>query len=229
MTQDPQQMRREPPVSGRPAAEPRSRGKGKGGAVKTRAKGRPAIRRRAARSVLPVIAGLLLFSGALRLSDGVSRALAADSDPPQEAPAETAIGACEGTPELLAAFDAREERVSRRETQVEDRMQALRVAEGEIEEKLQALQAAEERLSATLALSETAAEDDLTRLTAVYENMKTEDAAALFEQMAPEFSAGFIARMQPEIAAAVMSRLEAGTAYSISAILAGRNAAAPTE
>jgi len=108
-------------------------------------------------------------------------------------------------------------------------MQALRVAESEITEQLAALTEAEENLSALIALSDTAAETDLTRLTTVYENMKPEDAATLFDQMDPSFAAGFIGRMQPAAAAQIMANIEAETAHLISVILAGRNASAPTE
>jgi flagellar motility protein MotE (MotC chaperone) len=57
--------------------------------------------------------------------------------------------------------------------------------------------------------------------------MKPKDAAALFETMEPEFAAGFIARMLPDSAAKVMSGLDPKVAYTISVILAGRNASAP--
>ena len=106
---------------------------------------------------------------------------------------------------------------------------ALRVAEQEVTEKLAALTGAEAALRATLALAETAAESDLSRLATVYENMKPKDAAALFTEMTPEFAAGFLGLMQPEAAAAIMTELEAPVAYSISVMLAGRNALVPTQ
>ena len=45
--------------------------------------------------------------------------------------------------------------------------------------------------------------------------------------MEPDFAAGFLGRMRPDAAAAVMAGLTPETAYSISVILAGRNATAP--
>ncbi|NHX27768.1 hypothetical protein HA397_27890, partial [Escherichia coli] len=86
--------------------------------------------------------------------------------------------------------------------------------------------AAEDSLRATLTLAETAAESDLARLTAVYENMKPKDAAGLFEQMSPDFAAGFMGMMRPDAAAQIMAALDPATAYSISVVLAGRNARA---
>lgn len=185
---------------------------------------------RPGRGVLAVVIGLLVASGVLRLGDEAGRAYATVTDP--AAPAAPVPAQCDAPPEtaaLLEAFRLREQRLALRETQVADRMQALQVAENEIAEKLAALEAAESSLAATLALAETAAVSDIDRLTAVYQSMKPADAAALFEEMPPEFSAGFIARMQPEAAAAVMGGLQSATAYSISVVLAGRNARVPTE
>ncbi|WP_306456516.1 MotE family protein [Flavimaricola marinus] len=143
---------------------------------------------------------------------------------------EPAVCGPEDTPAaLIEALQEREARVVAREARIADRMQAMAVAEAEIEEKIAELTEAEDSLAALLALANSAAEDDLNRLTAVYENMKPQDAAALFEAMEPAFSAGFMGRMRPESAAAIMTNLESQTAYLISVVLAGRNANAPTE
>ncbi len=128
---------------------------------------------------------------------------------------------------LLDALRDREAAIKVREHNIEMRRKALDVAQVEIERRLDALVAAETRLGATLTLANTASEDDIVRLTTVYENMKPKDAAALFETMEPEFAAGFIARMLPDSAAKVMSGLDPKVAYTISVILAGRNASAP--
>ncbi|TKA97657.1 hypothetical protein FAZ78_04745, partial [Cereibacter changlensis] len=106
---------------------------------------------------------------------------------------------------------------------------ALTLAGQAIDAKLAELAAAEAALSETLARADGASEGDLTRLTSVYETMKPKDAAALFEAMAPEFAAGFIGRMRPDAAAAVLSGMSAEAAYSISVLLAGRNALVPKE
>jgi flagellar motility protein MotE (MotC chaperone) len=106
-------------------------------------------------------------------------------------------------------------------------MAALDLAEAAITARLADLATAEADLKATLSLADGAAENDLARLTAVYESMKPADAAALFTAMAPEFAAGFLGRMRPETAAAVLSGMAPETAYSISALIAGRNALVP--
>jgi len=188
---------------------------------------------RPGRGTLVLIAGLLVGSAILRLGIDAGQVLARASEPdadhaqvqPRAAP-----GTCPPPPdiaEMLAAFQTRESRLKERESQLRSRMQALSVVDQEITAKMTALTQAEEALRATLALADSAAENDLTRLTTVYENMKPKDAAALFEEMDPSFSAGFLGRMRPEAAAAIMTGLDPQTAYTISAILAGRNAEVP--
>ncbi len=206
---------------------------------KTQEKKAPSARRKKPggrapmRGVLWLIALLLAISGLIRLN-GSGLALAreisaavAGTDPASEAEPQ----ACESEADIAAVLERLREReflLEEREGALADRMQALAVAEREVKENLAALTAAEESLRATMALAEVAAEDDLGRLTAVYENMKAKEAAALFETMDPQFAAGFLGRMRPEAAAAIMAGLKPETAYTISVVLAGRNASVPT-
>ncbi len=130
---------------------------------------------------------------------------------------------------MLTAFKKREANLAEREAELEDRMRSLEIADEAIDKKLQDLQQAEQKLLATLALADGAAEQDVTKLTTVYEQMKPKDAAALFEEMDPTFAAGFLARMKPEAAAGVMAGLSPEAAYTISVVLAGRNGEVPKE
>lgn len=180
---------------------------------------------------LSVIVGLLLASGLLRMAGAAGPVMAVPAVNVEEGPV-SGVGQCdpaESPQALLDAIRAREGRNTLREGQIADRMEALAVAEAEINAKIIALEAAEASLSELLSIATTAAEDDLNRLTQVYENMKPTDAAALFETMEPGFSAGFMGRMRPEAAAAIMTNLTPETAYLISVLLAGRNANAPTQ
>lgn len=185
------------------------------------------------KGVLLILAVLLAGSGLLRLGDSAGQAIASGSQETEQSPQLSEGSAqcltAEETDALLSAFQSRENLVAEREARVEDRLQALRVAEAQIEERLGELRAAEEALALTLSLAATAAETDLDQLTQVYQNMKPRDAAALFEEMSPEFAAGFLGRMRPDAAAAIMAGLEPGTAYSISVVLAGRNANVPSD
>lgn len=130
---------------------------------------------------------------------------------------------------VLKALNEREKKLVSREKQIEDRMQALKIADAAIDAKLADLDAAEKSLSATLALADGASENDLTRLTTVYEKMKAKESAALFETMDPAFAAGFLARMRADAAAGILAKLSPEAAYRISVILAGRHAAVPKE
>ncbi len=130
---------------------------------------------------------------------------------------------------LLAALASRQEQISTREAYIDGREQILKVSEARIAEQLVALRGAEERLAATLAQADDAAENDVAQLTEVYERMKPADAAGIFETMDIQFAAGFFARMRPDAAANIMAELPSDLAYSISVVMAGRNANAPRE
>jgi flagellar motility protein MotE (MotC chaperone) len=203
----------------------------------------------AGRGSILVIAAFLLSSATLRVVTSASGVFAKDSQLPTTPmatahPAPTVEKAAEAGHDqrpsasamienkdeissLIKALQERELRVSEREKQLEVRLRALSVADAEIEKRLVSLTETEEALRATLSLADEASEKDLVRLTTVYESMKPKDAALLFEQMEPNFSAGFLGRMRPDIAAEVMAGLSPQVAYSISVILAGRNASAP--
>lgn len=181
-------------------------------------------RGRAGRGALVILALVLASSGALRLGSGIGAALA--NAPDQAAP--DAPLNCPAPPLALAeALSTREAQVKTHEAAVVDRMAALALADQAITKRMAELQKAEEDLKKTLAIADGAAENDLTQLTSVYEAMKPADAAKLFQTMAPEFAAGFLGRMRPEAAAAVLSGMTPEAAYSISVLIAGRNALAP--
>ncbi|MFZ5964334.1 MotE family protein [Thalassococcus sp. BH17M4-6] len=188
---------------------------------------------RRGRGSLALIGGLLIGSALVRIGSETGQALAeehggpASADTAAHAPA-MATTEAELLP-MLEALKSREARLEKRENDLRVRIQALSVAEEEIDRKLEAMATAEDKLRATLALAQTAAEDDLTRLTDVYANMKPKQAAALFEQMDPEFAAGFLGRMRADAAAAIMAGLSPQAAYTVSVVLAGRNADVPKE
>lgn len=188
---------------------------------------------RRSKGVMSIAASFLILSGILRAALGSGPAIAFAEEhiaaPSNDLPTLEAVAPAPAVSDLLAALQDRETRVVAREQALTDRLQALRLAEAQLVERLAELEAAERSLSDTLATATTANDADIARLTAVYENMKPAEAAKLFEQMAPDFASGFLVRMRPEPAAAIFAGLEPQTAYSISVIIAGRNANAPTE
>ena len=177
------------------------------------------------RGVLVILAITLASAGALRFGAAVGQALA---NPGTAADAAAPPLNCPAPPvALAAALSGREAQVKASESALADRMAALALANDAINKRMAELQSAEDDLKRTLSIADGAAEKDLARLTAVYEAMRPADAAALFQTMAPEFAAGFLGRMHPEAAAAVLSGMKPEKAYSISVLIAGRNALAP--
>lgn len=187
--------------------------------------------------IVATISAMLLLSAFLRAAQGPAQAIALETrDEEVQQDADLAMEkdtmSCADSDHfrtLLSDLKSREERIEAAEADLLDRAQALNVAESQVREQLEELVAAERELRATMALAQEAAENDLNRLTTVYENMKPADAIPLFEEMTPDFAAGFLGRMRPDMAAAIMSGLQPEIAYSISVILAGRNANVPTE
>ena len=185
------------------------------------------------RSSLPVIILILTGSIALRLGNGdglafVTNAMAIGTTITEET-APPMIDDEETVGILLARLRAREQDLTRREEELDLRDKTLEKLSQEIDARLQELASAEETLRQTMALADSAAENDLENLTRVYENMKPKDAAVLFETMEPSFAAGFLGRMQTASAAQILSGLSPEKAYAISLTLSGRNLDAPTD
>lgn len=183
---------------------------------------------------LLLIAALLTGSGALRLGIEAGPALARSVDALPAASAQSAVGPetgpdRDGLHAMLEAFAEREARLREGERRLEEKAHAVEIADAAVSRKLDELLSAEAALRETLSLADGAVEKDIARLTTVYETMKPKEAAALFEEMAPEFAAGFLARMRPDAAAEVMTGLSPEAAYTISVIMAGRNARAPVD
>lgn len=186
------------------------------------------------RGALGAIALLLFASGVVRLGSGTGSAIALEL---KERAEQQMVEASEPdivdvSPELVALLEetqTRQQKLDQREAELETRLQALALIETAVAEDLARLENAEAKLRATMASADTAAESDIGRLTAVYENMKPAEAAALFQLMEPSFAAGFLGRMRADAAAAILAGLEPDLAYSISVVLAGRNANVPRE
>lgn len=180
---------------------------------------------------ITVIVGLFLASGLIRAVD-IAPAFAEEmmlDEAPHEATQMASADPAPDMPALLKAIQEREAQIAERAAYIDRRMQTLAVAEQRIREQMDALTAAEAKLAATLSLADNATEEDVARLTEVYQRMKPADAAGIFETMDIQFAAGFFSRMRPESSAAIMANLPSDLAYSISVVMAGRNANAPRE
>ncbi|WP_050605125.1 MotE family protein [Ruegeria sp. 6PALISEP08] len=178
--------------------------------------------------VLAVISLLMIGSVAIRIGLEAGPALAKPAKP-ETSTSNPAAPEAYDIQVLISTLLRREEKVKQREDALHEQEKAVEIASQAIETRLIALEEAEESLRATLAVAVNAAENDLTRLTDVYQTMKPKDAAALFETMDPTFAAGFLARMPPDSAAGILAGLSPEVAYTISVVMAGRNASAPLE
>jgi flagellar motility protein MotE (MotC chaperone) len=190
--------------------------------------------RRRGRGSVALIALLLFGSSGLRVGLSAQSAMAKTSESSskeQSASSETIsakeLSTDEEVSTLLSTLLQREKTVKEMELKLDLRAKSLDVAQQEVERRITALEAMENKLRSTLAKADSAAENDIARLTTVYENMKSPDAAALFEAMEPAFAAGFLGRMRPDAAAGIMAGLSPQAAYTISVLLAGRNAKVP--
>ncbi len=189
------------------------------------------------RGVLWIVASMFALSALIRFAAGPGPALAQEMAALRGETASLPMPTTTTKPtpnaaeieKILAELKRRSAFLDERERKLDELASSLEFAKAQVRKNMQALAEAEKSLSEKLSISEKAAETDLARLTAVYENMKPKQAAALFDQMAPEFAAGFIGRMRADAAAQIMAGLKPETAYTISVILAGRNANAPTE
>lgn len=182
---------------------------------------------------LALIAMLMIVSAFIRIAFDAGPALAkeftSEADEPASADNRRESSMEADLQKLLIKLQQRERTLIEQEDRLAERERALEIAGKAIDAKLEELQAAEAALNATLSLAETASEEDLNRLTEVYEKMKAKEAAAMFEEMEPMFAAGFLARMNPDAAAGIMAGLTPKVAYTLSVVLAGRNATVPTE
>lgn len=181
------------------------------------------------RGALFAISTMLVLSALIRAGEGIAPALAREVGALRAGAEPRPVTAEKDVDTLIAALQTRSSKLDTMERALVDRKRNLDLAEEQIALRLQELKAVEAQLRDTLALAEVAAESDLAKLTAVYENMKPKEASQLFETMDPEFAAGFLGRMRPDAAAQIMAGLSPDSAYRISVVLAGRNANAPTE
>lgn len=178
--------------------------------------------------VLTLISVLMIGSAVIRLALEAGPAMARGPEPSTAEQNDHPSSSADPNM-LLSELLRREDAVRQHEENLRDKERALAIAEQAVTARLAELQTAEESLRATLAIADQAAEADLIRLTEVYQNMKPKDAAALFETMDPVFAAGFLSRMPPEAAADIMAGMQPDAAYTISVVIAGRNANAPQE
>jgi flagellar motility protein MotE (MotC chaperone) len=186
------------------------------------------------KGTLAIIGTLLLLSAGVRLATEAGQVVASEGTA-EDTPAESLqvrspdLARPDNLTAALNAIKEREALLIQREAEIAEREVILSAAEDAIDAELAKLEQAEKNLRETISLAATAAENDLSQLTAVYASMKPKQAAALFEQMDSTFAAGFLGRMASDNAARIMAGMTPEKAYEISVELAGRNADIPLE
>lgn len=182
------------------------------------------------RGALTIVSLIFVASAILRIGDETGKAWAlSEPAPVASAEPEATCIAEDGLSDLLQAMQAKSQELVVLEAELLKRSAAIDAADGELTKRLAELREAEAGLRGLVEIAESASEKDIDRLVAVYEAMKPKEAALLFQTMEPQFAAGFLGRLRPETAAGILSGMPPEAAYSLSAIVAGRNARAPKE
>lgn len=180
---------------------------------------------------LALIAVFLLLSAGMRAAIAASEVVKESGEilgsATQPESSADQVGVSKALPELLRSFKAREQAIAQKEAELAAQSRALETHSQRLKEKLSELKQAQASLRESLSMAEASAEDDVSRLTSVYEAMKPKLAATMVEQMEPVFAAGLLARMRVDAAAAVFSNLTPETGYAISVVMAGRNIRSP--
>lgn len=181
---------------------------------------------------LMVVAIMLVGSAAIRFSEGIGPVMADATRGAVDSGAAAIRAATEPELDLLQkSLLSREADLVAQAEIVAAREAAAQAAEEEIARRQAELDAAENELAHAEAdlerrvrTAKTANETDIAKLVAVYEAMKPQDAAEVFEAMSPEFASGFLSEMSPNTAAMILADLSPEFAYSVSVLMAGRNA-----
>lgn len=177
------------------------------------------------RILLLFSATLLAATSAIKLGQGFGSAYAS-----QTGEGYFEHNQCEEYPsELTTQLKERELLLNDFEVKLNEKNAALKLGEKALQERMIELSAAEAKLRDTISIADGAAERDIGILSAIYEEMRAEDAARIFNIMTPEYSAGLLVALQPESSAAILAYVKPEQAYKISTIIAGRNTGAPRE
>lgn len=115
----------------------------------------------------------------------------------------------------IVALDARDANIA-------NRVSELKAYEQQIEKRLSELEQANTQLKANIETHQTARNNDIEKLAAIYEGMKPSQASEIINEMDPEFAAGLLASMNSEQAAQIVASIDSKRAYMISVMLANR-------
>jgi flagellar motility protein MotE (MotC chaperone) len=178
-------------------------------------------------SILLTLGGIFALSlvGRSVAVAGASPELKLDEQPATitEAVDEGAEPACVSE-EMLEVLKDRRAEIDKRELELKERERTLEVVEKRLNERMTALDQTNAQLKTKLEMLQKNADEDLIHLADMYETMKPKQASIIFNQMDPVFAASFLRLMDSNNAGLIMANMESKKAYTISVIMANRNA-----
>ncbi|WP_245948682.1 MotE family protein [Paracoccus lutimaris] len=172
-----------------------------------------------------MIGGILVLAAAgqaVMLMDGFSR-LTANAEPSE------LMAGCTDVPEAVALAETLRERSLRLDGYMKelDRKKAeINFAEKQLTEKLVELRKVKQQLAQRDAGQRQSVTEDISRLIAVYDQMKPEQAAMVLSNLPPDFAAQILVRVQPETGARIMASVEPGQAAVLTSYMGAVRAAA---
>ncbi len=176
------------------------------------------------RYILPVVGGIMVLAAATQavmLIDGTER-LRANAEPA------ALMAGCTDVPEAVALADTLRQRGLRIERYMQDiqrRKDELAVAEKQITDKLVELRKIRQQLNDRDSTISQGQLDDISRIIAVYDQMKPEQAAMVLSNLPPDFAAQILARVQPDTGARIMASVEPGQAAVLTSYMGAITAA----
>lgn len=115
-------------------------------------------------------------------------------------------------------------RLEERQEEIKIREASLAAVEAKLETQLATVEEANANLQKKIDTLKTVANEDLKHLVGMYQTMKPKQAAEIFNSMDPAFAAGFLREMSSDKAGLIMANMDTRKSYTVSVIIAGRNA-----
>ena len=128
------------------------------------------------------------------------------------------------TGDVLEVLQTDRAKLDERLSNVKTREQTLATLETKLNAQMTQIEAANNALQERIELMASTANEDIEHLVKMYQVMKPKQAAEIFDSMDPSFAAGFLREMNSERAGMIMANMDSRKSYSISVIMAAKNA-----
>ncbi|MBD9526602.1 MotE family protein [Paracoccus sp. PAR01] len=156
---------------------------------------------------------LQVFGAAMLLAAAAQAVSLLGGTGPLRANAEPAalLKGCDDVPEAVALAETLQQRGLRIESYIKDidrRKTELAEAEKQLTEKLIELRKLRQRINDHNQQVDQTQNDEITRIIAMYDQMKPEQAAQVLANLPPDFAAQILVRVQPETGARIMASVE---------------------